>query len=84
MPAPRYNPGRGGHAPGHLRESFDEWVQDKQPTEVEVDYVKRSGRWLIGQLWNCSDIMPSDLCADLDMWPGSTYAQGVRSITPDK
>ena len=30
--------------------------------------------WLLGQLWNCRDIMPSTLCADLGMREGSTYA----------
>jgi hypothetical protein len=40
-------------------------------------------RPLIGALWNCTDIMPRSLCADLDVDQGSTYAQGVRSIAKD-
>ncbi len=44
---------------------------------------KERGRWLTGQLWNCTDIMPSSLCADLDLSPGSTYAMGVRKLRAD-
>lgn len=35
---------------------------------------------LIGQLWNCTDIMPASLCAELDMPAGATYAQGARRL----
>jgi hypothetical protein len=38
------------------------------------------GIWLIGQLWNCTDYMPSALCYTLDVPPGSTYAIGVRNL----
>ncbi len=36
-------------------------------------------RWLIGQLWNCSDICPRDVAASLDI-PGGTYASVVRRL----
>jgi hypothetical protein len=39
---------------------------------------KERGRWLIGQLWNCTDIMPSNLCSNLDLPSGSTFAKGAR------
>jgi hypothetical protein len=36
--------------------------------------------WIAGKLWRCTDILPSSMCSDLDMLPGSTYAQACRRI----
>src|SRR5689334_16059239 len=61
----RYNPGRGGHAPGDLRNAFEEAVEalDKHQIgclmpvvevrehEVPIDVPFRL-------LWNCPDILP--------------------------
>jgi transcriptional regulator with XRE-family HTH domain len=62
----RYQAPRGGHAPGHLREAFLEWLQESMhsptseplSTMVEVGDEPRPITWLFGQLWNCSDILP--------------------------
>ena len=35
---------------------------------------------LAGDMWNCTDVMPSFLCEVLDMPQGSTYARGARRI----
>lgn len=78
----RYNPARGGHAPGFLRDPFCEWIGDgAKETTVEVDEERRPLRWLVGQLWNCTDILPGTECEDLDIPRGSTYAQAVRGTT---
>jgi hypothetical protein len=74
---------RGGHAPGHLREAFETWVEDgatASTVAVGWDDTTVPIRWLIGHLWNCSDIMPSGLCAQLDMPAGTTYARAVRHL----
>jgi hypothetical protein len=81
----RHSPARGGHAPGHLREAFVEWVEggaDAAGIEVEIGYVAqlKPVRWVVGQLWNCTDVMPNYVCESLDLSPGSTYAMGVRSL----
>lgn len=85
----RYDPKRGGHAPGHLREAFEEWAYDTSypggNESLRQVVVMHNGRgrtleWLIGRLWNCTDIMSGSLCDQLDMSSGSTYAQGVRSM----
>jgi len=92
----RYNPARGGHAPGHLRNAFCDWWEyhcylDDREYDCDLDYLddlvsvgdygdRRPVRWLVGRLWNCTDIMPGDICNDLDLAPGSTYAQGVRRL----
>lgn len=65
----KYDPFRGGHAPGNLREEF----QDAIDSDGEYKH-------LIGKLWNCTDCMPASLCEDLDLPQGSTYAQGVRKL----
>ncbi len=85
----RYDPWRGGHAPGHLREAFEEWAYDLDTPSGDAalrqEVVMHNGRmrtldWLIGRLWNCTDVMPGSLCDQLDMLSGSSYAQGVRSM----
>ena len=40
------------------------------------------GRWLIGQLWNCTDILPCLAGSDdfIDLPAGSTYATAVRKL----
>jgi hypothetical protein len=42
--------------------------------------LKACDRATAGRLWNCTDIMPRDLCADLDLPPGSTFARGARRV----
>lgn len=84
-PAPvgrrRWSPSRGGHAPGHIRERFSDWLEAGQPEQFENrDERVLTRDQILGQLWNCTDIMPSDMCGDLDLPAGSTYAQGVRDL----
>jgi len=78
----KYKPNRGGHAPGFLRDAFQEWVEegDQERKTVIIDDEKKPLNWLLGQLWNCTDILPGCDCMLLDIPSGSTYAQAVRSI----
>ena len=75
----RYRASRGGHAPKQLRDWFLTYVETG---ELQRDMVDQdlTLRWLVGQLWNCSDHMPRRLFVDLDLPPGSTYAQAVRTL----
>lgn len=72
------------HAPGHLRDVFVEWVEAGMPDGLVGEDVFYEGprptRWLLGQLWHCSDIMPGYVCEELDMPRGSTYAMAVRTL----
>jgi hypothetical protein len=98
-PRRRYQPARGGHAPGHLREAFLEWLEaylvlpreaTMLPT-VEIDDEPRPISWLLGQLWNCSDVLPrqsfdevNDILASQNA-PAidrQTYAAAVRALKP--
>jgi hypothetical protein len=60
-----------------FRDLVDEHASDSSFKPLQSDERLRP---LIGSLWNCTDIMPSDLCDALDLHLGSTYAQGVRSL----
>lgn len=78
-----FNPARGRHAPGHLREAFEDWVEGGMKAKtIKVGYeeIPMPPTWLFGVLWNCSDIKPDYLCEYLDLLPGSTYAQAVRQL----
>lgn len=98
-----WQPNRGGHAPGYLRDAFelavDRGTRDWQTRWYEVldeesialsDPAKQQmwnsfspeerGRWLTGQLWNCTDILPSTYCQTLDLPSGSTYAMAARIL----
>ena len=65
-PRRRYQAARGGHAPGHLRDAFLEWLEESiglsanhpLPLTVTIDDEPRPVAWLFGQLWNCSYVLP--------------------------
>jgi hypothetical protein len=93
---PHFNPTFGGHAPGYLRDALTEALDSfDQPWWSNVDLVffnadqrqrweamptTERSRWLIGQLWNCTDIVPGHLCAGWGLPSGTTYASLVRAL----
>ncbi len=64
-----FTPGRGGHAPGRLREAFYDWLETAQLESATLEDTVLVGweespetvRWLLGQLWNCTDLLPSGI-----------------------
>lgn len=81
----KYTPNRGGHAPSFLRGIFQHLVEyldevDGKTKTIKYEEREISIRWLIGQLWNCKDIIPSIYCSGLDLPSGASYAQGVRAL----
>src|SRR4051794_13060376 len=88
-PVTRYAPGRGGHAPGHLRELFgtgtEDWPNALASDEANVWWdesqaawwngltVEQRAQWITGQLWNCSDILPSSVYQHLELTGLHTY-----------
>lgn len=69
---PTYTPARGGRAPGHLRAMMDAYLDDGIVC-TDVLFSEPPGdpiTWLTGQLWNCTDIVPSA--------GGQTYGQASR------
>lgn len=65
-----------GHAPGHVRERFVEAIEEAGARALTT--LKR-GDWTT--LSNCTDVLPRNECAMLDLPQGSTYAQAVRSLS---
>ena len=63
-----------GHGASHLREDFCELAY------ARAAWRSRCFLELAVQLWNCSDIVPGDVCECLDEPMGSSYAQVVRSM----
>jgi hypothetical protein len=55
-----------------LQRQWDRW-----PLEQRL-------RWLLGQLHNCSDVMPSGMCESLDLRYGSTYARAARKLLAEE
>lgn len=107
-----YTASRGGHAPGHLRDAFLDWIErleelaeesetglmedlqpDKAVNQVGGEGIFNNGpkplKWLIGQLWNCTDFMPGDAVTSLGILLDGyfdepqkvgTYGRAVRTI----
>jgi hypothetical protein len=79
----QYYGGRnGGHVGGDLREAFC-WYAETGEIPEEEYFSEYRGRllnpgMLTGLLWNCTDIMPSETCAEFDLPRGSSYASGAR------
>ena len=92
---PSWHANRGGHAPGHLRDAFLEWTEryigGENPPTVQVgdDETPRPIGWLLGQLWNCTDVMPgtdwhelADCLKIEEPYGGASYARAVRLLKP--
>ena len=88
----KYNASRGGHAPGYIRNAFEDSAIGTnmfQDCSLDMDVSVYVEDWngktsdlssLLGQLWNCTDIMPWEFCGDLELPEGSTYAQAAREL----
>jgi hypothetical protein len=79
------------HVANHYRDAFvrsiegeesvaGEFYADKAGARLEAMNADEQLRWLSGQLWNCTDILPAGVCSELDMRQGSTYAQAARLL----
>ena len=81
---------QAGHTSSDLREAFVDWVDaNYAPRDpAETDTVEIGGRvipirWLLGQLWQCTDYLPVTACQALAISQGSTYAVAVRKVAAD-
>ncbi|WP_336487586.1 hypothetical protein [Methylobacterium nigriterrae] len=86
----RYNPGRGGHAPCHLREALLEVIEHMGPwrpgmlepiAEVNERAVPLSA--LCGLLWNCRDLVPGLEACEMERITGrriTSYASAARAF----
>jgi len=79
--------GKRGHVGGYLRDAFEVYVEahfKKKAAEwaplFELDGEQKPIGELIGSLRSCTDIMPGDLCDQLELPLGSRYSKGVRVV----
>jgi hypothetical protein len=67
-----------------MREAFCDWVEAGMPVEATVEVNYEPTRWparkLLGRMCHCSDVMPGDLCDDLEVRRGSTYAAAAQGL----
>lgn len=80
----KYQPNRGGHAPGHLREAFLEYLDDTDEPWGRTVFLNDEEKpidWLIGQLWNCTDILPSMYYDALELTGQHTYSAAARLVS---
>lgn len=86
----QYQPSRGGHAPGHLRDALHDFVNhywvsaNPLPPVIYVSGRRESLTWLLGQLWNCTDVIPDRVALALHLERGTTYARAVRKIAEEE
>ena len=67
------------HAPSHLREQFQEWLDSYEPDRLpEIDI--RPAAPMLDALADCTDVLPADYCDQLEIRKGSTYAQAVEEV----
>jgi hypothetical protein len=81
---------KDGHQQSTIREAFQEWLDqfgfafpqhiDNSSESITLDGEVRTGQWLIGQLWNCTDTLPSAYCDQLEITKGSSYANAARNL----
>jgi hypothetical protein len=76
-----------GHAPGHIREAFLEYLETHWYHDDDVDVVQvgwdekpKPLRWLLGQLWNCTDVLPRDYSELFDDRGVGTYGIAAREV----
>jgi len=62
------------------RAAFDGQSIDTVLIKVMVNNREVPIHWLLDQLSKCTDIIPSEICAYLNLPEGSTFAQGVHSL----
>jgi len=67
------------HAPSHLREQFQEWLDSYQPDQIQ-DIDIRPVAPLLDALENCGDVLPADYCDQLEIPKGSSYAEAVEEV----
>lgn len=87
-----YNPARGGHAPGDVRDAFVEaidafadWPDGAPEPTVEIREQDVPISAVCGMLWNCSDTLPSllrSVLEDVGIERCGSYASAARQMKP--
>ena len=59
------------------------FYSQKQQTQWDLLGPKERGRWLVGRLWNCTDVVPGSTCDAAGVPMGSSFASVVRQLLLD-
>ena len=73
---------RTQHAPTHIREAFQEFIEGDTDT-VDVDGVEVGLGCFVEKLTDCTDILPAGYCSDLDLPQGSTYRDALQHLAKE-
>jgi hypothetical protein len=88
----------GGHAGGHLRGALAEALERGTDwwQYLEIDFhndrdrewwselsAQSRARWLLGQLWHCTDIVPGTLRSEFEGQSVTTYARLARLLVKE-
>ena len=98
----KFNPSRGGHAPGYLRDALidalqESWAVKREWWELtDISFFNPSQQlwwhrldqrhralWVLGQLWNCTDVVPNGTCDFVAIRRGSSFATLARYLRSD-
>ena len=104
VPKRKFKANQGGHAPGHLREALIDALDAGGKAwwkKIELELYDDAGqkkwdrlgkveqaRWLLGQLWNCTDILGGnghDIVEEYDSRNDAkvtTYGRLARFLKP--
>jgi hypothetical protein len=76
------------HFGEHLRVSFRQWVYDGMPPEAACEERYEPVMWpaekLLGLMTHCTDTMPGDICHELDVELGSSYARAAQRLLSER
>lgn len=70
-------------ARAEARGDVQEAAEGDPGTTVEIDGEPKPIRWLLGQLWQCTDALPGDYARMLDLKGTWTYAAAARKIAAE-
>lgn len=69
-----------GYCRSLMKQSTFAGIDSKHLKRIRKMNGRTRARFVIGQVWHCTDIMPLGTCDDLRLPPGSTYAKGARKL----
>jgi hypothetical protein len=72
--------GRKGYYGSLMQRNAFAGIDGKHLKRIRRMNGRTRARYIIGQLWHCTDIMPLGTCDNLRLPQGSSYAQGARRL----
>ena len=71
-----------------ISEAFCDWVDDGMPPQAVWEQrhqdVHGPAEKLLGLMCHCTDVIPADVCQQLDIERGSTYARAAQRLLAEQ